>query len=192
MSQRYKSRTGFTLFELVLVLAVIIVVSAIVSPSVKHLYETHQLRQAADMVRAAWHEARAHAIDEGRPYRFAVVPNTGNYRVAPHGQDFWSDGPPASTASSDLSSLVLSAALPKGLRFSEADGAATGPSSLPPEQVPIEAWSTKVIFLPTGRAKSSVDVAFASSGKRELHLHLRGLTGAVTTRWDVNREKAQR
>jgi prepilin-type N-terminal cleavage/methylation domain-containing protein len=184
------ARTGFTLFELVLVLAILVIFSALAYPSVNAFYSSHQMRRAADMVRTSWAEARAHAIDEARPYRFAIVPNKGNYRIAPHAPEYWSSDPPPAPADPANPPLVLSDALPKGLRFSTADAAGpnAGPSSLPAAQVPMDAWSTKVIFLADGTAKSDVEIAFGAKGTRELNLRLRGLTGAVTVRWSPNRE----
>jgi prepilin-type N-terminal cleavage/methylation domain-containing protein len=187
-------RKGFTLFELLVVLAVIILFSALVYPSVEYLYGTHQMTRAADMVRTAWADARVHAIDEARPYRFAIVPNKGNYRIAPHAAEFWSNDPSPASADPDAPSLVLSDALPKGLRFNaedalDADAPAAGPSSLPVDQVPIDAWSNKAVFLPDGTAKSDVEIIFGAKGSRELHLRLRALTGAVTVRWALNGEK---
>jgi len=191
-----KLRTGFTLLELVLVLAIIVAFSAIAVTSLDYVYPSHQMTRAADMVHAAWASARAHAIDEARPYRFAIVPNKGNYRIAPHDAEFWSNDPPPQPADPDSGFLILSDALPKGLRFNAAgapDGAGSAgePSSLPTGQVPIEAWSTKAIFLPDGTAKSDVEIIFGAEGARQIHLRLRALTGAVTVRWTVNPEKAR-
>jgi prepilin-type N-terminal cleavage/methylation domain-containing protein len=191
-----QARTGYTLIELLLVLVVIILFSAIAYPSLDALYGSHQMRQAADMVRASWAEARAHAINEARPYRFAVVPNKGNYRVAPHAPEYWSNDVPPAPTDPVNPPLVLSDALPKGLRFNTGDAAdgaapAVGPSSLPADQVPIEAWSRKVIFLPDGTAKADFEISFGAKGTRELNLRLRALTGAVTVRWSPNREKGR-
>ena len=72
-------RRGYTLLELVLVLAVVVMVSAIAYPSLKGMYGHYKMTGAVDSVRAAWAQARAHAIEEGRPYRFAVVPDTGEH-----------------------------------------------------------------------------------------------------------------
>jgi prepilin-type N-terminal cleavage/methylation domain-containing protein len=188
--------TGYTLFELVVVLAAIVMLAAIVYPSVQYLYGNHQLTRAADMVQSAWAAARTHAIDEARPYRFAIVPNKGNYRIAPHAPEFWSNDPPPAPADPDFPFLILSDALPKGLRFNaedatEAAAPSADPSSLPAAEVPMEAWSSKAIFLPDGTAKSDVEIVFGAKGSRELHLRLRALTGAVTARWSLSQERSQ-
>ena len=185
-TEHSKCRPAFTLFELVLVLAILVIFSAIAYPTVTTFYGSHQMRRAADVVRTAWAEARAHAIDEARPYRFAIVPNRGNYRVAPHAPEFWSgDPPPADPLNAPL---IVSDALPKGLRFRTDASEPVGPSSLPAAQVPMDAWATKVIFFPDGTAKSDVEITFGAKGASELHLRLRAMTGAVTVRWSPNRE----
>ena len=136
----------------------------------------------------AWAEARAHAIDEGRPYRFAIIPNQGNFRIAPDGSEFWGNGGQAQAPSdSSRPPLVRSETLPKGLRFSAPDAPATGPAaagqtSLPPESINPEMWSSRTVFLPDGTASQSVEIVFGASGTMGLVLKLRDLTGAVTVR----------
>lgn len=148
------------------------------------------------MVRASWAQARAHAIAEARPYRFAIVPNQGNYRVAPHAPEYWSKDAPPAPIDDAGPPLILSEALPKGLRFNtgetlDAAAPTAGLSGLPVGAVPVEAWSTKVIFLPDGTAKTNVEVVFGGNGARELNLRLRALTGAVTVRWSTTRQKGR-
>ena len=184
-------RRAYTVMELLLVLTLLVVLTAIIYPSAVAMYSDVRLTQAADVVRAAWAGARSHAIDEGQPYRFAVVPNTGNYRVAPDQLAYWSRigvAPPAGDPANPP--LVRSDALPTGMRFSAtaappAPGERpTGPSSLPPASITPEMWSTKAIFLPDGTARDDIEVVFGSGhGARELIVSLRALTGAVTVRW---------
>jgi type II secretory pathway pseudopilin PulG len=174
--------------ELVLVLALLIVIAAIVYPSVDAMYGNSRLTQSADQVRAAWAAARSQAIDEGRPYRFAVVPNKGNFRIAPDSSDYWTSN--ASPAPSDPANppLVLSETLPRGMRFNTADvpagsiSAKGEASSLPPASVPPGTWSTKAVFFPDGTAREDVEIIFGAAGTREIMLRLRALTGAVTVR----------
>src|SRR5262249_11194689 len=128
-------------------------------------------------------------IDEGRPYRFAIVPNLGNFRVAPDGPEFWSSSGPAQGTGDPTSGLWMqSATLPKGLRFSAPDvpadsgQAAPGEISLPEDSVPPDRWSTRTVFLPDGTASQDVEIVFGASGTMGLVMRLRALTGAVTVR----------
>ena len=78
-------RQAFTLLELVLVMTILVMLAAISYPSIDAMYGSYRVQAATDQVRAAWAEARTHAANEGRPYRFSIVPNKRNFRVAPVG-----------------------------------------------------------------------------------------------------------
>src|SRR5262249_21638247 len=154
-------RPAYTLFELILVLAILIILSAIAFPSLDSMYAGYRLSAAADQVRAAWVSGRAQAVDEGRPYRFAVVLGKGNYRLAPGSREYWGGGqPPAGDARSNPP-LVLDEALPRTVRFAtpESLGYAGGDGGeIPPGSVPPSAWVPLVTFLPDGTARENVEV----------------------------------
>jgi Tfp pilus assembly protein FimT len=180
-------RTGYTLLELILVLALLVVIGALVIPSAESMFGQFRLTQGSDSVRGAWASARAYAIDEGRPYRFAIIPNQGNFRVAPDSGEFWS-GAAQAQGSGDSANppLVLSHSLPKGLRFSAPDAApatAQGTeSSLPQDSINPEMWSSRTVFLPDGTATQDVEIVFGASGTMGLVMKLRALTGAVSVK----------
>src|SRR6478672_5017689 len=102
-----RARRAYTLFELVLVLAVLAAVAALAYPSVEAMYGNYRVTSAVDQVRAAWAAARAHAMDDGRPYRFGIVPDGGKIRVAPDGGEFWAGGGPGPAEGSDAPAFVL-------------------------------------------------------------------------------------
>src|SRR5262245_44842920 len=116
-----RRRPSYTLMELILVLAVITMLSALAVPSLDSMYGYYKLNAALDSVKAAWALAKAHAIEEGVPYRFSVVPGKGNYRIAPDSNDYWSGGSPA-PADPDNPPAVLDDALPRGVTFSMGGG----------------------------------------------------------------------
>src|SRR5215212_4326353 len=86
---RRRRRPGVTLIEMLLVVAILIALAAVAYPTLSAMYGDVKVKAAADDVRAAWTEARAHAIEDGRPYRFAVEPGTGKFKVAPDADGFW-------------------------------------------------------------------------------------------------------
>jgi prepilin-type N-terminal cleavage/methylation domain-containing protein len=186
---RKPPRRAYTLFELLLVLVILVVMAAIAYPSLDGLYTSFRMTQAADQVRACWADARSQAMNEGRAYRFAVIPNKGNFRIAPDSPDAWGGGgsEPA-TSDPNYPPLVIEETLPKGVRFSTADswqsaaGDAGGDSSLPAGTVGPGSWSEIVTFLPDGTAKEDVEIVFTARGARPLALKLRALTGAVSVR----------
>lgn len=166
-------RKGYTLFELMLVLAMLVVLAAVAIPSMDSMSGTFRVTEAADMVRAKWALARSHAMNECRPYRFAVVPSRGNFRLAPDSSEFWAGGNPSGGSGSsggDQPALVQEDSLPKGVRFSEGGNPAEG------------GWQKVAVFLPDGRAENDVEITFTCQGALPVVLRLRALTGAVTVR----------
>src|SRR4051794_15075176 len=113
-------RHGFTLLEVLLVVAVIVILGAMAYPSIEAMYGDVRLSAAADQVRARWADARTKAIEDGRPYRFATQPD-GQFRIAPDAPEFWSGGggTPADASDADTPPLVLEDSLPKGVSFSD-------------------------------------------------------------------------
>ena len=81
-SQRTQ-RSGFTLLELMLVLAIIAAIGAIVTPSLGAMWERSKLRGATDALRLRWDQARLEAMRTGQNQVFECEPGTGNFSVKP-------------------------------------------------------------------------------------------------------------
>jgi Tfp pilus assembly protein FimT len=174
-----QNRPGFTLFEVTLVLAILIVLGALVVPSVAGMSASYQVTAASDMIRGGWASARARAMDEGRPYRFAVTWGTGEFRIAPDSPEYWAGGgTPDSIPNGDNNSepaLVVQDKLPKPVVFTSADASAT--------QGDAGNWSTLAIFQPDGTARADAWVVLQAKGTRPLRLYLRALTGTVSVKY---------
>jgi len=183
--KKYSRRRGTTLLEVVLVVAIIVIISGVGVVSLGSMYAPYKLNGAIDSVRSAWADARARAIEEGRPYRFAVEPSGSSFRVAPDQPEYWegNDGP-----SDDPSGkgLILEQSLPSGVRFTvNGDGSAPSGDEPAPDVVtekPVTNtnWETTIIFLPDGTAREDVRVTFHVRGARTTSIQLRGLTGNVS------------
>jgi type II secretory pathway pseudopilin PulG len=181
-----KRRSGTSLIEVVVVLAIMVVVAALAIPSIQSMHGSYKLNGAVDSVRSAWADARARAIEEGRPYRFAVEPEGSSFRVAPDHPDYWdgSNGVPENDPNGV--GLVLEKSLPGGVRFTvNGEGAVDlpdepGSDSLEEKPVTTANWSPAVIFLPDGTAREDVKVEFRVRGCKPTSLQLRGLTGNVS------------
>jgi prepilin-type N-terminal cleavage/methylation domain-containing protein len=180
-------RRGFTLLEVLLATAILAMLAAVCYPSLKSSYGHYKLTGGIDSVRAAWAMARAHAVEEGRPYRFSVEPNGSRFRVAPDQSDYWSGSAPGDDSKGK--GMVLEKALPGGVRFS-VNGQPAG--DVPEDRSPPGSedkatfsgvqWKTAVVFLPDGTAKDDLDILFEVQGARATNVHLRGLTAAVTVK----------
>jgi Tfp pilus assembly protein FimT len=162
-----QQRRAYTLMEVLLVMAVMIMILAVGYPAIDSYCEGLKVDAAADDVRGAWSEAQAQAVNEGRPYRFAVIPGKGNYRVAPHSDAYWTGGSPPSPDDPDNPPIILEKSLPDGVVF-PSGGEAAGQ------------WSTQAVFLPDGTAEDDADITLRLDNSRPISLHLRALTGVVT------------
>jgi prepilin-type N-terminal cleavage/methylation domain-containing protein len=189
---RESSRKAFTLFEMVLVLAVMVVLAAALYPSLEAMYGDSKVTAAGDMVRGLWAEAQSHAINEARPYRFAVLYYTGTFRVAPDTSDYWGGSADAEAPPYDPANpiLVKKDTLPKGVKFEPAETQTTNAAD---QSVVTQAnqqnsgdnngsWSRVVTFLPDGSARDDKALILNSRGARPLEIRIRGLTGVVTTK----------
>ncbi|VTR91831.1 tfp pilus assembly protein : Uncharacterized protein OS=Pirellula staleyi (strain ATCC 27377 / DSM 6068 / ICPB 4128) GN=Psta_3670 PE=4 SV=1: N_methyl [Gemmata massiliana] len=82
------TRRGFTLVEVVVVMAILILLAAVVLPSIGVFRGDSRPRAAADVIRSELAAARGRAMIEGRPYRIAIGSNGDRIRRAPDGADF--------------------------------------------------------------------------------------------------------
>jgi Tfp pilus assembly protein FimT len=153
---------------MVLVMALVTIIAGLAVPSLGGMYGYYKMTAAVDSVRAAWALARTRAVEEGRPYRFAVMLSKGSYRLAPDRPAYWGGQPPG--ADPEGPGVVRQGTLPEGVAFGGGGGGASG------------AWSDAVVFLPDGTAREDVDVVFQVRGARATLLHLRAMTGVVTVK----------
>jgi len=181
-----KRRSGASLLEILLVMAILVLVSALSIPSLHSMYGAYQMNASVDAVRSAWADARERSINENRPYRFAIDPTGTMFRVAPDDAAYWEGGNGPSDDPNGQG-YVLEKALNSGVCFT-ANGEG---SSQPPEEKnpnvsatdrPVHAsqWLPAAGFLPDGTASQDVQVVFHASGCKPTGLRLRGLTGNVS------------
>lgn len=116
---------GFTLVEMLLVLAVLAVFAAMTVPSVLHIYGQRQLTESAERVRAVAASARVRAIESGLIYQFCCEANGRHFVVVPFEADHMStgqNGQQGSGSGGPNSAVTVSSRvwgqLPKGLVFS--------------------------------------------------------------------------
>ncbi len=178
----HRARPAYTLLELFLVMALILMLGALAIPSVDAMYGNVRLRAASDQVRSVLLQARGHAMDEGRAYRFAVVPGRGNYRVAPDSVDYWAGGEAPPGLDPNNPPLVLEDTLPRGIPFVLGDSQVTAgrDTNAPSGGVDPSSWVPVVTFLPDGTASDDKQITLQLSGNRPVVLRLRALTGGVT------------
>jgi hypothetical protein len=157
---------------MVLVMALLVVVGGVSVPLIQSMMSDAYVQNAQDLVRGRWAEMRLHAMNEGRPYRFAYRENTGSFRIAPESPDFWGEAGGSSNNTTDA--WVLESELPRDILFSQPGNAAAASATS-------QGWTRALTFLPDGTAREDVVVAFGKAGARALTLRVQGAVGAVTS-----------
>jgi len=169
---RPRQRPAFTLLEILLVLAILVALGAMIYPTLTGMYGDVRVKAAADDVQAAWTEARAHAIEDGRSYRFAVQPSTGKFKVAPDADGFW-DGSGGPQDENEAPPYSHEGELSSGILFDV-------PADLPNSG----GWATVVVFNPDGGCNHDVEVVLKEDDDEValVIVKVRAMTGAISVR----------
>jgi len=180
-----KRRSGSSLLEILLVMVIIIIVSALSIPSLHWMYDSYKMNASVDSMRSAWADARERAINENRPYRFAMDANGTAFRVAPDDPAYW-EGGNGPDDDPNGQGYILEKSMPSGVCFM-VNG--QGSSEPPPDDNKVTAddkpvaaanWSPAAVFLPDGTAREDVKVVFYARGCKPTNLQVRSLTGNVS------------
>lgn len=185
-------RRAFTLLELMLVLAVLVVVTALTIPALSGPLDNHRLRRAGDQVRAAWAKARAEAMRTGRTHVFRFAPGTGNFTVEPwySGDDYLeSDELTTLTGAENFNTASLAGetsskpeTLPENVRFvgseTTLDLRAQLLAAADPEQASVDQLTPPIFFYANG-STSTARILLVNLQERYVTLTLRGLTGVA-------------
>ncbi len=189
-ANRGSPRAGFTLLELLLVLAIIVLISTASWPSLKAWFQGHHLTQAVDLVRTQWVKARTLAMEEGRAYRFAWQTGSGLYRLAPDDLENWPELQGTLAAprlwGGNSPGLVIEETLPEGVQFAAGEGA-TSDGGWCRETIVFRPNGTTLILSVDGLERPEIQVGLVDSGGHVNVLQLRGLTGVVTV-FDLGRK----
>lgn len=81
------TRSAFSMMEVLLVLAILVAIGAVVTPSVGDLLLRQRLQASVDRVRAEWDRARLTAMKTGQTQAFSCVLASGDYSIAPYMSD---------------------------------------------------------------------------------------------------------
>lgn len=83
MRNRHRIHGAFTLFEILLTLAVVGVLAALVVPSIDSRLKSIKLDSSTTDMRARLMQTRTRAMDEGRMWTFVVSNKVGQYTAFP-------------------------------------------------------------------------------------------------------------
>jgi prepilin-type N-terminal cleavage/methylation domain-containing protein len=188
---------GFTLVEVLLVLAVMSVFVGMAMPSVLRMFGQQKLTASAERVREAIALARVRAIQTGLIYEFCCEPNGTHYVVVPFEPDHSvSQNQNSSQAAATPPAPRASGFLPKGVVFSaevlgnaSVSNAAFGMPSLTSaaldglpnaSELAGISWSTPILFKPDGSANTDTEITISDTRSQQIRLRVRSLTGAVS------------
>jgi len=189
-----RSRRGFTLLEILLVLAIMVAVMALAAPAFSGVMENQRLRTAADMVRTEWTRAHVRAMKTGRIQVFRYQIGASEFKLEPWaaGDDTLEAAPSNGFApvqqpvkqDADETSVLASNTLPEGITFLGGDAAAEARSMAIEESLQgissaANEWSRPIMFYPDG-ATSDAFVIVASPREVGIRVDLRGMTGTAT------------
>jgi prepilin-type N-terminal cleavage/methylation domain-containing protein len=197
---RRGANRAFTLLELLLVVAIIVIITAVAGMATQGPMARQRLRAAADTVRSDWCVARDNAMSSGETYTFRYRVRGDVYRFGPDeglslndlssqpGSSPAGTSPGSSTSSEGESSddtlpPPVQKTLPKGIRFYGENGlaelAAMGDSAALESAGDSGTWSEPIYFYADG-STSDARVLLAADKRGAVRLSLRGVTGTVT------------
>lgn len=167
---RSRRRAGYTLMEMVAVLAIILILAAVTYPTFRGLKGNADQKAAADIVRGQVADARGLAMFHGQPYRLAISSDGTRIRVAPDSLDF------SSTPASDKASAAATAI---ELKLERAT-AAVEDDEYGSAQAGGDGWVTVGTFLPDGTCRETGAVVEVKEGTfPPLRVHLRGVSASA-------------
>lgn len=184
-----KPRRAYTLLELLLVLAILVIAAAAVAPSLRGVIRNASLKSAADTVRAELTKAHVRAMKTGRTQVFQYELDGGKYKVEPWvGDDEALESPTgeasgaAAPVAGDVGNLNEKS-LPEGIKFVQGDSALEMRSQRIEEELSAmggagASWSRPILFYRDGSA-SDAYIVVGNDREAGIRIDLRGMTGAV-------------
>ena len=187
-----RGRRGFTLMEVMLTLAVLVLIGALTWPIVNNSFADRKLRSAADRVRAAWVSARVKAMR---------TDSVQVFRYTPDGREFRVETRPMTEAAVDPSGAPTgeTAAVPEGLNPEGVKGELPETVTFVRSETALDTraamldltpagdsesgkeWSEPILFYPDGTTSTArlLLQMKKKDGALQIELSLRGLTGIV-------------
>jgi type II secretion system protein H len=175
-------RRGFSLMELLLVMAILVLVGALTVPSIQQTFSRQSLTKSADRVRAAMGTARVRAIREGEIYALFIVEGGSWFNIAPFSQAKQQARFAANRqvlANDRRQSNFEDDLLPKGITFAAGvvptDARAAETLSVFGDSGAIR----PILFYPDGTSQDA-KLAMRNEKGNFVEIQLRGLTGLST------------
>jgi prepilin-type N-terminal cleavage/methylation domain-containing protein len=181
-ARRKGVRHGFTLMELVLVLAILVAIGAVAWPAIGRAYESSKLKAVGDKVMSALGRARVQAMTTGQTQIFRFQPSSGAYvtEVLPDDPTA-ADAGTTSTTSTSSTSAGSNCQLPEGYIFAAGDRVLDLRASVAESAITSTNFDTSappILFYADGTS-SEAQITIANQNNRNITVSLRGLTGTA-------------
>jgi prepilin-type N-terminal cleavage/methylation domain-containing protein len=193
---RPSTPAGYTLFELLVVVAILAALVALSWPALERFYLEYRVRQGGQLVQTRLAGARVHAIDTGYDYQFRFEPEGQRFLVLPYDSQALAALQAASSTTAGTSGSTTTVKIPRiaGMLPSTTahfDSTSTGASA--PQPLPAEwltgmpdadkftnvNWSAPLLFHADGSA-ASAQVIIRDKKSRYVVVTVRSMTGSVT------------
>ncbi|QGJ71089.1 Hypothetical protein PBC10988_27920 [Planctomycetales bacterium 10988] len=182
LSSRRFDQAGLTIWEIMLVLAIVAVMAAMAVPALEGPLATQRLRSGAETIRAAWVKARVEAMKSGEVLTFRYSPETSDFMLetfAPMsgGTNF---AGLEMDATAGTSTAQPDATLPDGITFVESETMSDARSqywTMQGETAEV-AEAAPIFFYPDGTT-STASLWLGNERGHLIRLDIRGITGVV-------------
>ena len=190
-----RRRHAFTIFELLIVLAILVTTLAISWPVLDRIHTEYRLRQGGHLVQARLAGARVHAIDTGFDYQFRYEPGGQRFLVIPYDQQALqttgasgANGPTGAGAGTRPPKKIAGRLPSTQTQFDPGSSGGSVPQSVPAEwlsgihdadQFTGVSWSVPLLFHADGTATTG-QVAIRDKQSRVVTVSIRALTGSVS------------
>lgn len=193
-----QSRRGFTLLELLLVLALLVAVTAMALPSINVMLADGRIKRAGDQIRIVLAETRLEAMRSGRTHIFRCQIGTGKFSASPlpsagdmtEAADMAGKMPLGSAGTAAAASAYIPPdptpaeiiELPEGIVFNNEQVENAQRGMINAQQIARatqgdqEAWSQPIFFYADGTTSTALVQVKAADGAA-INVQLRGLTG---------------
>lgn len=192
-------RAAFTLFEMLIVLALLLVLISVVWPAVLRISASNRLRQSMQDVNSAFAAARIRAIEHGVNYQVYFELGGNHYLVVPVDRSILGLETEASDSlQTSTGEPVIALKLSEEFQFSKNITATVTEPAVPFEwlaKLPnAKEWkwmesSFPITFYPDGTAALDLKHDILKKDRKVASVQLRGLTGSTTISY--KQEKSQ-
>lgn len=177
-----RSQRGFTLLEIMLVLLILVLVTALAVPTLSGALDGFRLKKSTDIVRAAWARTRNDAMETGRIYVFRYEINGSRYWSEP-----WFAADDTTADPDEFQSVAPSPGrfLPDTITFADGQTQSTARSIEVEDDVPNspslneKSLGRPIIFYPDGTT-STARLFLKNDSDGMIAIDLRGLTGIAS------------